>query len=30
MIDVVLFAAALSVPADFHRLLDEEWEARLG
>src|SRR5437867_8763207 len=29
MIQAVLLAAAVSAPAEFHRLLDEEWEARL-
>jgi uncharacterized protein (DUF885 family) len=29
MIEALLLAAAVSAPADFHRLLDEEWEARL-
>jgi uncharacterized protein (DUF885 family) len=29
MMYAVLLAAAVSAPADFHRLLDEEWEARL-
>jgi uncharacterized protein (DUF885 family) len=29
MIEAVLLAAAVSAPAEFHRLLEEEWEARL-
>ena len=29
MFHLILLAAAVSAPAEFHRLVDEEWQARL-